>query len=155
MALEKYNTKRDFEKTAEPEGRVESVKGSDLIFVIHKHDASRLHYDLRLEMNGVLKSWAVPKEPPIEEGVRRLAVNVEDHPLGYANFEGTIPEGQYGAGTVEIWDKGRFIPEKVGKDEIIFELLGKKMNGRYVLVKVKPNPRFKGENNWLFFRKKE
>jgi len=103
---------------------------------------------LRLEMDGVLKSWAVPKTPPTESGVKRLAVEVEDHPVEYANFEGTIPEGQYGAGTVEIWDKGRYILKERDEDKLVFEIKGAKLRGEYCLV------RFKGRKNWLFFKKK-
>ncbi|MFZ2455530.1 MAG: DNA polymerase ligase N-terminal domain-containing protein [Candidatus Altiarchaeia archaeon] len=154
MALEEYKKKRDFTKTLEPKAAVKPA-GANRIFVVQKHDASRLHYDLRLEIGGVLKSWAVPKEPPTEEGVRRLAVETEDHPLDYAGFEGTIPEGEYGAGTVEIWDRGSFIPEKISGKEILFELAGNRMKGKYVLVKLKPTPRYPGEKNWLLFRKKE
>ena len=119
------------------------------IFVIQKHAARRLHYDLRLEMDGVLKSWAVPKEPPVEAGVKRLAVQVEDHPLEYANFEGIIPEGHYGAGKVEIWDKGIYILRERTENKIIFDLEGERLRGTYVLI------RFKGDKNWLFFKKKE
>jgi DNA ligase D-like protein (predicted 3'-phosphoesterase) len=154
MALEEYKKKRDFTKTGEPKGTVKP-KGGDRIFVIQKHNASHLHYDLRLEIDGVLKSWAIPKEPPEEEGVRRLAVETEDHPMDYGDFEGTIPAGEYGAGTVEIWDRGTFIPEKLSEKEILFELEGNKMHGKYVLVKIKPTPRYPGEKNWLIFRKKE
>jgi len=153
MSLEEYKKKRDFEKTAEPKPGVK--KGAEgRIFVVQKHDASHLHYDLRLEKDGVLKSWAVPKEPPLEEGVKRLAVQVEDHPLAYGSFEGKIPEGEYGAGTVEIWDKGTYSVSKFEDKEIIFTLAGKKMNGNYILVKLKPTPRFKGEKNWLLFKTK-
>jgi len=98
--MEEYTCKRKFEKTTEPEGELKI--GSGNIYVIQKHAATHLHYDLRLEMDGVLKSWAIPKEPPTATGVKRLAVQVEDHPVDYANFEGVIPEGEYGAGTVEI-----------------------------------------------------
>ena len=153
MPLGEYNRKRDFSKTKEPAGTPASSEDAP-IFVVQKHKASHLHYDLRLEVGGVLKSWAVPKEPPTEEGVRRLAVETEDHPLGYASFEGTIPEGEYGAGTVEIWDRGTYVPERIGDKEIIFSLEGKKMRGRYVLVKIKPTPRYPGEKSWLLFRKK-
>jgi DNA ligase D-like protein (predicted 3'-phosphoesterase) len=153
MALEEYKKKRDFTKTREPKAEVKP-EGVNRIFVIQKHNASHLHYDLRLEIGGVLKSWAVPKEPPTEEGVRRLAVETEDHPMDYAGFEGTIPAGEYGAGTVEIWDKGVFIPEKIGEKEILFELAGNQMRGKYVLVKLKPTARYPGEKNWLLFRKK-
>ena len=118
-------------------------------FVIQRHAARRLHYDLRLEMDGVLKSWAVPKEPPKTAGVKRLAVQVEDHPIEYANFEGIIPEGHYGAGKVEIWDKGSYILKERTVNKMIFELNGEKLMGTYVLL------RFKGDKNWLFFKKKE
>ena len=117
-------------------------------FVIQKHYATHLHYDFRLEMDGVLKSWAVPKEPPTESGVKRLAVQVEDHELSYIDFEGTIPEGMYGAGKVEIWDKGTYTLKHRSKDKIQFTLQGERLSGDYVLI------RFKGEKNWLFFKKK-
>ncbi|MEM2105787.1 MAG: DNA polymerase ligase N-terminal domain-containing protein [Candidatus Bathyarchaeia archaeon] len=118
------------------------------IYVIQKHAATHLHYDLRLEMDGVLKSWAIPKEPPTITGVRRLAVQVEDHPLGYEKFEGVIPEGEYGAGTVEIWDKGtyRLLDRKPNK--LLIEIYGEKLRGTYVLLM------FRDEKNWLFFKKK-
>jgi DNA ligase D-like protein (predicted 3'-phosphoesterase) len=154
MHLDEYKKRRDFARSPEPAGMVRD-SGGERMFVIHKHAASHLHYDLRLEMEGVLKSWAVPKEPPAEEGVKRLAVETEDHPLEYAGFEGTIPEGQYGAGKVEIWDRGRFVPEKIGEKEIVFELSGNKMKGRFALIKLKPTERFPGEKNWLFFKKKD
>ncbi len=117
-------------------------------FVIQKHHARHLHYDFRLEMDGVLKSWAVPKQPPTESGVKRLAVQVEDHELSYVDFEGVIPEGMYGAGKVEIWDKGSYTLEHRSKDKIVFTLHGERLSGDYVLVK------FKGDKNWLFFKKK-
>ncbi len=148
--LEKYKEKRDFTKTGEPEGRLEESDSKENIFVIQEHHARNLHYDLRLEIEGVLKSWAVPKEPPEKPGIKRLAIQTEDHPLNYADFEGTIPQGQYGAGKVKIWDKGRFIPEKITEKEILFHLEGKRMKGDYVLVKT----RF-GKGSWLFFKKKE
>jgi DNA ligase D-like protein (predicted 3'-phosphoesterase) len=118
-----------------------------LTYVIHEHHATHLHWDLRLEMNGVLKSWAVPKEP--SENEKRLAVQVEDHPLGYEKFEGTIPEGQYGAGKVIIWDKGTYEPIDVSDKKMIIKINGKKLKGIYVLVKFKP------PKNWLFFKKKK
>ena len=121
------------------------------IFVIQKHKATHLHYDFRIEKDGVLKSWAIPKEPPQEVGVRRLAIQVGDHELGYENFEGTIPEGMYGAGIVEIWDKGYYVPIKFQPNELIFELKGKKLNGVYCLIKLKPGS--SGDKNWLFFEK--
>jgi len=116
------------------------------IFVIQKHYASHLHYDFRLEMKGVLKSWAIPKIPPKKSGIKRLAIQTEDHALDYADFEGIIKEGRYGAGKVEIWDKGKVSFESIKKDKIVFELKGKKLKGKYVLVRFK--------NNWLFFKKK-
>src|SRR3989338_5066221 len=108
MALEQYKEKRNFKKTSEPIGIVLKKREKKLIFVVHRHFSKNPHFDLRLEMNGVLASWAVPKEPPTEKGVKRLAIQVEDHPLEYATFKGTIPEGNYGAGKVEIWDKGKY-----------------------------------------------
>jgi len=120
-------------------------------FVVHKHDASRLHYDLRLEMDGVLKSWAVPKEPPRDPGEKRLAVQVDDHALEYGDFEGVIPEGEYGAGTVEIWDKGAYelIEYKPGEKWVV-EMRGERLAGRFALVQMKN----KGEKNWLFLKLK-
>jgi DNA ligase D-like protein (predicted 3'-phosphoesterase) len=119
------------------------------VYVIQKHQATRLHFDLRLEMDGVLKSWAIPKIPPTESGVRRLAVQVEDHPLEYASFEGVIPEGEYGAGTVEIWDQGEYVLRSKKENTWIIEILGNRLKGVYCLV------RFKGKKNWLFFKKKD
>lgn len=146
MALEEYQKKRDFRKTSEPTG----VAGSEdeSIFVIQKHDARSLHFDFRMSLDGVLKSWAVPKEPPREVGVKRLAIMTEGHPLTYAAFEGVIPEGQYGAGTVEIWDSGTFELEERDDKKIVFLLKGKKLSGRYVLLKF---PKA-GVDGWLFFR---
>ena len=122
------------------------------IFVVQEHNATHLHWDFRLEVEGVLKSWAVPKEPPLKAGVKRLAIEVQDHSLEYAGFEGTIPEGQYGAGTVKIWDKGTYVPEKISDKEILVELRGNKMRGTYVLLKT----HFQGaKNSWLLFKKRE
>ncbi len=151
MPLEDYAKKREFGKTPEPPAK-EPVKssGKEPIFVIHEHHASHLHYDLRLERDGVLKSWAIPKEPPLAQGIKRLAVAVEDHPLDYATFEGEIPEGQYGAGKVIIWDSGTYIAEKFSDKEIIADFKGKKLSGKYVLIKTA----FKGaKNSWLLFKK--
>jgi len=117
-------------------------------FVVQKHDATRLHYDFRLEMDEVLKSWAIPKELPTVPNIKRLAVEVEDHPVSYITFEGTIPEGEYGAGTVEIWDKGTYTLKSRSNNKIVFTLHGQKLAGDYVLV------RFKEDKNWLFFKKK-
>ncbi len=116
-------------------------------FVIQKHQATHLHYDFRLEMDGVLKSWAVPKEPPSQSGTRRLAMQVEDHELDYINFEGTIPKGEYGAGTVEIWDKGTYLLKNRTDKIIEFTLDGSKLKGDYALVNFK-------EKNWLLLKKK-
>lgn len=118
-------------------------------FVVQRHDARRLHWDFRLEMDGVLKSWAVPKEPPTRPGLRRLAVAVDDHNLDYIDFEGIIPEGEYGAGTVEIWDKGNFELESRKPEKLVFELRGEKMKGRYTLVHFTEKA-----ENWLLFKNK-
>jgi len=116
-------------------------------FVVQRHQATHLHYDFRLEMDNVLKSWAVPKEPPSQPGIRRLAVEVEDHPLSYIDFEGLIPEGMYGAGKVEIWDKGTYILKNRSENKIEFTLQGEKLSGNYVLI------RFRGDKNWLLIKK--
>jgi len=150
MALTKYKQKRKFSETPEPEGKIKKSSGKKLIFVIHKHQASHLHWDLRLEINGVLKSWAVPKEPPKTKGIKRLAMRVEDHPLEYAKFHGTIPEGNYGAGKVEIWDKGTYELIEKNSKKIEFTLRGKKLKGNYVLVKTKYGN--KPEKSWLWFK---
>lgn len=161
--LIEYMEKREFRHTAEPRGHVKKHQSEHPTFVIQKHDASHLHYDLRLEINGVLVSWAVPKGPPLIESERRLAIQTEDHPLEYAHFEGRIPEGNYGAGTVKIWDKGTFfnIKEKNGKLipleeclkqgqlEVFFE--GNKMNGPYALIKTKMS----GKDQWLLLKMKQ
>jgi len=160
MSLTEYNKKRKFSQTPEPKGKLK--KSNNLKgrlhegnrrcprFVIQKHHASNLHWDFRLEMNGVLVSWAVPKEPPKTKGIKRLAIMTEDHPLDYVNFEGTIPEPGYGAGTVKIWDKGEY--ELIGKDKkkIEIKLKGKKMKGNYVFIKT--NYGSKPEKSWLFFK---
>ncbi|UCG93045.1 MAG: 3'-phosphoesterase [candidate division WOR-3 bacterium] len=118
------------------------------IFVVHKHQATNLHWDLRLELDNVLKSWAVPKEPPTIPGIKRLAIQVEDHPLDYADFEGELPEGEYGAGKVEIWDKGEYELSDREINSIKFKLLGKKLKGIYVLFRF---PKA-GDKAWLFFK---
>jgi DNA ligase D-like protein (predicted 3'-phosphoesterase) len=120
---------------------------NDRVYVVHKHNATRIHYDLRLEIDGVLKSWAIPKIPPTEKGIKRLAVFTEDHPLDYATFEGIIPEGNYGAGKVEIWDKGKFFLIENAKDKIVVNIEGGKLKGKYCLIKFKDQ-----DKNWIFFK---
>ena len=122
-----------------------------MIFVVQEHAASHLHWDFRLEKDGVLKSWAIPKGPPEEPGIRRLAMEVEDHPLDYASFEGTIPEGQYGAGAVKIWDRGEYRMLTEEKGFLEFILRGKKLNGRYKLVKFEKA----GPKSWLILKAKD
>jgi len=125
----------------------EEMKRKTNIYVIQKHDATRLHYDLRLEMDGVLKSWAVPKIPPVEKNLKRLAIQTEDHSIEYADFEGDVSEGNNEKETVEIWDKGTYEIEESDTDKIVFHINGKKLKGRYCLI------RFKGQDkNWLFFK---
>jgi bifunctional non-homologous end joining protein LigD len=141
MALERYRKKRDFSKTPEPRGR-RSKSSSRRSFVIQKHDASRLHYDFRLELDGVLKSWAVPKGPCLDPAQKRLAVQVEDHPLEYADFEGVIPEGEYGGGTVLVWDRGTWTPEEdpergLASGALKFTLDGEKLHGSWALVRIR------------------
>jgi bifunctional non-homologous end joining protein LigD len=165
MALEEYNAKRNFRKTSEPEGRPENGHRRP-IFVVQEHHASRLHYDFRLEADGVLKSWAVPKEPSMDPSQKRLAVRVEDHPLAYATFAGTIPEGQYGAGEVHIWDHGtydnllaqkaetRTVTEGIDNGRLEFELHGEKLRGRFALIRMKGRRRGRKEN-WLLIKMKD
>jgi DNA ligase D-like protein (predicted 3'-phosphoesterase) len=150
VSLKTYKEKRDFGRTSEPAGSRRRTAGEGLIYVIQKHKASRLHYDLRLEEGGVLKSWAVPKVPLNSEGVKRLAVQTEDHPLGYESFEGTIPDNQYGAGTVDIWDKGTYRPLETAPAKMIVEISGRRLKGRFALIRIKG--REGGEKNWLFFK---
>jgi len=150
MSLNTYKAKRDFGRTSEPAHSRARAGGEGLIYVIQKHRASRLHYDLRLEDGGVLKSWAIPKTPLNTGGIKRLAVQTEDHPLGYEDFEGTIPENQYGAGTVEIWDKGTYCALEATPAKIVVELSGRRLKGRFALIRIKA--RAGGEKNWLFFK---
>ena len=154
LDIETYNAKRDFKNTAEPKGRTGRKTGDS--FVVQKHDASRLHWDFRLEIGGVLKSWAVPRGPSIDPKDNRLAVRTEDHPLDYGSFEGTIPKGQYGGGTVMLWDQGRYDPYP-GKDmaktleegHLHFTLHGSRMRGGWVMFRMKGKPGENGEN-WMF-----
>ncbi|XZF14563.1 DNA polymerase ligase N-terminal domain-containing protein [Chitinophagaceae bacterium MMS25-I14] len=159
MSLEDYNKKRSFNDTPEPEGNVRKAAGK-LSFVIQRHKASRLHYDFRLELDGVLKSWAVPKGPSLNPEDKRLAMMVEDHPYEYKDFKGVIPEGNYGAGIVEIWDKGYYTdidqsenPEKALRaglkaGNLKFRLSGRKLKGEFALVKLKG----KEDNAWLLIK---
>ena len=157
MSLREYQAKRDFARTREPSGKARSSRPRHLSFVVQKHDATRLHYDFRLEMEGVLKSWAVPKGFPTTKGDRRLAVQVEDHPLEYGGFEGTIPEGNYGAGTVMLWDTGTYAisgddpVQALAAGKLHFTLQGKKLKGEWALVRMRPRP---GETKpqWLLLK---
>lgn len=161
MSLSVYKKKRSFTKTPEPTGG-KALK-NELVFVVQKHDASRLHYDFRLEMEGVLKSWAVPKGPSLNPEDKRLAMMVEDHPFDYRTFEGIIPEGNYGAGTVIVWDEGTYTPledtgNKKENEKVLLKQLhagslkivmhGKKLKGEFALVKTN----YQGENSWLLIK---
>src|SRR4030095_7407326 len=153
-SLSEYKKKRKFDKTPEPGPKKKRTK-SGRIFVIQKHRATALHYDFRLEADGVLKSWAVPKGPSLDPKVRRLAMQVEDHPVDYADFEGVIPEGEYGGGTVMVWDNGIYAPEKdesvskaLAKGELKFAVLGKKLKGGFVLVRTR-------DRQWLLMKHKD
>jgi bifunctional non-homologous end joining protein LigD len=161
MALSLYNKKRNFKKTSEPSGKLKK-SASKLEFVVQRHKASRLHYDFRLEMDGVLKSWAVPKGPSLNPRDKRLAMMVEDHPYDYKDFKGIIPAGNYGAGIVEIWDNGTYADIDNSSKEIAgkklkaglkagnlkFQLFGKKLKGEFALVKLKGNE----DNSWLLIK---
>jgi DNA ligase D-like protein (predicted 3'-phosphoesterase) len=163
-SLESYRSKRHFEKTPEPPGREDMQLGHP-IYVIQKHDASHLHYDLRLEVDGVLKSWAVPKGPSTDPKVKRLAMPTEDHPMDYATFEGVIPEGQYGGGTVMVWDIGTYrnlreekprgsqktMEEAYAEGKLEVWLEGKKLKGSYALIRTGGMQK----KGWLFFKMKE
>lgn len=153
MALEKYQVKRKFGKTPEPSGKISkqpAANSKQPAFVVQKHQAQNLHFDFRLEHDGVLASWAIPKGPPEKIGEKRLAVQVEDHPIEYKGFEGEIPEGQYGAGTVEIWDSGTYKLLKWDEKVVEFVLSGKKMNGRYSLIKTTGY----SKNAWILIKQK-
>ena len=147
--LEEYRSKRDFGVTSEPKGGEKNVHSN--IFVVQEHHARRLHYDLRLEKEGSLRSWAVPKGIPERNGDKRLAIQTEDHPLEYSEFEGTIPKGQYGAGTVKIWDNGVYEPKIWKEDMIEFTLNGRKLHGRYVLARFKKA----GEKQWVLLKARD
>lgn len=163
--LKTYRTRRDLKKSGEPAGKVKkSKKGKTGIFVIQLHHASHIHYDFRLEIDGVLVSWAVPKGPSLNPRIKRLAVQTDDHPMDYANFEGVIPEGNYGAGKVIVWDKGTYKNIKMDHDGNVipmntalkkgtleFELKGKKLQGGFALVKTQ----YQGEHSWLLIKLKD
>ncbi len=165
--LESYHQKRRFDKTTEPKGKVQKRKNGEPIFVVHQHDATTLHYDLRLEMDGVLKSWAVPKGPSTNPDEKHLAIETEDHPMEYAKFEGVIPEGEYGAGAVIIWDRGTYenLKQMEGKDVSVEDMYkegkielffnGEKMKGAYALIKTKGLRGSNKDNQWLFFKMKD
>lgn len=154
-----YNEKRNFAHTPEP-AMGKAPSGGDAVFVVQRHEASHLHFDFRLEADGVLKSWAVPKGPSMNPHEKRLAVMVEDHPLDYAGFEGTIPEGQYGAGTVEVWDKGIYTPVEKHRDVshaldeglLEFDLHGRKLKGLFSLVRTNMDGQ---QKNWLLIKKED
>src|SRR5215218_3829210 len=153
-ALLAYSQKRDFAKTAEPKGRVQGSAGNR--FCVQKHDATRLHYDLRLELDGVLKSWAVTRGPSLVSGEKRLSVHTEDHPMEYLTFEGVIPKGEYGGGTMIVWDQGRWRPEgdprkAYAKGHLDFSLDGQRLKGRWHLVRMRPRPHQKKEQ-WLLIK---
>ena len=160
--LQTYRAKRDFTKTAEPSGRTTVKPSEHLRFVIQKHAASHLHYDLRLELDGVFKSWAVAKGPSVDPADKRLAVEVEDHPLDYGDFEGTIPKGEYGGGTVQLWDRGFWAPEG-GKSpqaglqdgDFKFVLAGSRLQGSWVLVRIKHNRDRDTRTNWLLIKHRD
>ena len=160
--LADYQAKRDFKKTSEPSGKTKVRAAEYPRFVIQKHAATRLHYDLRLEHDGVFKSWAVTKGPSLNPADKRLAVEVEDHPLDYGDFEGTIPKGEYGGGTVMLWDRGFWMPEgtkdvdaALRKGELKFTLAGEKLQGSFVLVRMKHDRDHGKRNNWLLIKHRD
>jgi len=163
MALEEYRRKRDFRKTPEPAGKAPPRRkaAAPLSFVIQEHQARRLHFDFRLELDGVLKSWAVPRGPSLDPGEKRLAVEVEDHPLDYGGFEGVIPQGQYGGGTVLLWDRGTWVPADSdpaaahAKGTLKFELRGEKLHGNWALVRMGGKAAREGRPNWLLVKERD
>jgi bifunctional non-homologous end joining protein LigD len=162
VPLEEYRGKRNFEVTEEPKGaRPQANSTVSLAYVIQKHQASQLHYDFRLEWRGVLLSWAVPKGPSLDPSVKRLATPVEDHPLEYGNFEGVIPEGEYGGGTVMLWDRGTWTPEDpdvdaaLEKGELKFTLQGEKLRGSWVLVRTKLGYGGSKKPQWLLIKHRD
>ena len=159
-SLSTYRAKRDFALTAEPAGKVAAAAGAGLRFVIQRHDATRLHYDFRLELDGVFKSWAVTRGPSLDPHDKRLAVEVEDHPLDYGDFEGTIPKGQYGGGTVQLWDRGIWIPEGdphegLKRGDLKFRLEGERLGGSWVLVRMRWDKKGGKRTNWLLIKHRD
>ena len=160
MPLEKYRNKRNFEVSPEPKGRTIAGRKSSLLYVIQKHRATHLHYDFRLEWNGVLLSWAIPKGPSLDPSVKRLAMQVEDHPVEYGSFEGVIPAGEYGGGTVMLWDRGTWSPEEedveaaLKKGSLKFNLNGKKLRGSWALVRTR-NYRGTQKTAWLLIKHRD
>ena len=159
-SIARYKAKRDFKRTPEPAAKTSTKRARSLRFVIQLHDASRLHYDFRLEADGVLKSWAVPKGPSLDPADKRLAMRVEDHPLEYRTFEGVIPKGNYGAGEVIVWDSGTYKPQlperperSIDAGEIKFVLSGKKLQGKFTLVRM--HARDGAENAWLLIKERD
>lgn len=163
MSLLEYQRKRRFGITPEPSGkkRVTPAQGRGLIYVVQKHKASHLHYDFRIQWNGVLLSWAVPKGPSLDPSMKRLATRVEDHPIDYASFEGVIPQNEYGAGTVMVWDKGIWAPESrevdaaLRKGELKFTLRGKKLKGSWVLVRIRAFGKKPSQSSWLLIKHRD
>src|SRR6185369_3516866 len=160
--LARYRSMRDFSKTQEPSGKDKVQPSKRRRFVVQKHAATRLHYDFRLELDGTFKSWAVTRGPSLDPQDRRLAVEVEDHPLDYGDFEGTIPKGEYGGGTVMLWDRGYWLPEgnenideALRKGELKFVLAGDKLQGGWVLVRMKHDRDGGKRNNWLLIKHKD
>src|ERR1700744_4133662 len=158
-SLTTYRKKRDFAKTAEPSGKGKVVASKQRRFVIQKHDATRLHYDFRLEFDGVFKSWAVTRGPSLDPKDKRLAVEVEDHPLEYGDFEGTIPKGQYGGGTVQLWDRGYWESDDpeggFKKGDLKFTLHGEKLHGSWVLVRMRHDRNGGKRTNWLLIKHRD
>ena len=160
--LSTYQAKRNFTRTTEPRGNSPATTSDQLRFVIQKHDATRLHYDLRLELDGVFKSWAVAKGPSLNPHDKRLAVEVEDHPPVYGDFEGTIPQGEYGGGTVQLWDRGYWAPEGMtaldglASGDLKFTLHGKRLRGSWVLIRMKRDRTGGGKRvNWLLIKHRD
>lgn len=161
MSLKEYERKRSFEVTPEPRGSIKRRNGGSLLYVVQKHQASHLHYDFRLEWNGVLLSWAIPKGPSLDPSVKRLAMQVEDHPVEYGEFEGVIPAGEYGGGTVMLWDTGAWVPDDpdvdaaLRKGDLKFTLHGKKLKGSWVLVRTRGFGKNARRSSWLLIKHRD